>query len=66
MSKQFGHEKREVTKMMFITTTRGSNWSRYLTTRLFVLLLKVQGQYFVRRALVEATSKMSATAPKPS
>ena len=52
--------------MMFITTTRGSNWSRYLTTRLFVLLLKVQGQYFVRRALVEATSKMSATAPKPS
>ena len=42
--------------MMSVTTAHGPNWSHYLTTRFFVFLLKVQGQYSVRRALVEATS----------
>jgi hypothetical protein len=32
----------------------------YLTTRLFVFLLKQQGQYSVRSALADATSEMSA------
>lgn len=49
--------------MMSTSITRGFDWSRYLTTRLFIFLMKVQGQYSVRRALGEATSKMSATAP---
>ena len=44
-------------------TSRCFDWSRYLTTRLFILLMKVQGQYSVRRALGEATSKMSGAAP---
>ena len=43
--------------MISETTARGHKWSRYLTTRLFVFLLKVQGQYSVRRALVEATNQ---------
>ena len=53
MSNQFGHENREDPRM-----------SRYLTTQLFVFLVKLQGPYSVRRALAEATSKMPATAPR--
>ena len=49
--------------MMPITTARGPSWPLYLTTRLFVFLVKVQGQYSVRRALAEATSEVSAIAP---
>ena len=38
-------------------TARGFH---YLTTRLFVFLLKQQGQYSVRTALAEATEMASA------
>jgi hypothetical protein len=36
----------------------------YLTIRLFVFLLKMQGQYSVRSALAEATSEMAAVPKK--
>ena len=46
--------------MMSVTTSEGPGWSHYLTTRLLVCLMKVQGQYSVRRALHEASSEMSS------
>jgi hypothetical protein len=38
--------------------------AQYLTTRLFMVLLKLQGQYSVRLALDRAISEMSATRSK--
>ena len=63
MSNPLGTRSVRLQKMMPVTTARGPSWPLYLTTRLFVFLVKVQGQYSVRRALAEATSEVSAIAP---